>query len=160
MEANGPITVGKRTESGAEGDGGVGNRTAMSCEDEGCLEPKAGAEVESKVPPTSVGGIQAPASAADETMEEAGEEAVSVGKAEDAMLKRSLETPEMLASTTGRVAASVMRENFRSCSEFDIASAAVLALAAMGVTCEEMLVLTHPPIEEARRRKEAGTYRH
>ena len=116
MEADGPTAVGKRTESGVEGDGRAGNRTAMSCEDEECLQPKAGAEVESEVSPTIVGGIEVP-------MEEAGvrEEAASVGKAEDAMLEGTSETIERLASTAGRMAASVaMTGGFRCCSEFDI----------------------------------------
>jgi hypothetical protein len=114
MEADGPTAVGKRTENGVEGDGRAGNRTAMSCEDEECLQPKAGAEVESEVSPTIVGGIEVP-------MEEAGEEAASVGKAEDAMLEGTSETIERLASTAGRMAASVaMTGGFRCCSEFDI----------------------------------------
>ena len=81
----------------------------MSCEDEECLQPKAGAEVVSEVSPTSVGGIEVPV-----CMEEAGEEAASVGKAEDAMLEATSETIERLAST----ASVTMRGGFRCCSEF------------------------------------------
>ncbi len=119
MEADRPIAVGERTESGAEGDDGAVNKTTLPCEDEECLQ--SGAEVESEVSSMSLGGMEAAASAAGGSMEEAGEKAVSVGKAEDAILEGSFETPERLASTAGRGAASVaMREGFRSCSEFDI----------------------------------------
>ena len=83
----------------------------MSCEDEECLQPKARAEVVSEVSPTSVGGIEVPV-----CMEEAGEEAASVGKAEDAVLEATSETMERLAST----ASVTTRGGFRCCSEFDI----------------------------------------
>ena len=50
---------------------------------------------------------EAPASAADEPLEEAGEKGVPVGKAEDAMLEATSATIERLASTAGRAATSV-----------------------------------------------------
>ena len=64
---------------------------------------------------------EAPASAADEPLEEAGEKGVPVGKAEDAMLEGTSKTIERLVSTAGPMAASVaMTGGFRCCSEFDI----------------------------------------
>ncbi len=74
-----------------------------------------------EVSPASVGGMKAPASAADGPMEDANEEGVSVGKVEVAILEGLLETPERLVSTAGRAAASVAtRGGFRGCSESDI----------------------------------------
>ena len=64
---------------------------------------------------------EAPASAADEPLEEAGEKGVPVGKAVDAMLEGTSKTIERLVSTAGPMAASVaMTGGFRCCSEFDI----------------------------------------
>lgn len=81
------IAVGERTESGAEGGDGAVHKTTLPCEDEECLQ--SGAKVESEVSPMSFGGMEAAASAAGGSVEEAGEEAVSVGKSEDAILEGS-----------------------------------------------------------------------
>jgi hypothetical protein len=86
MEADGPIAVGKSPGSGAEGDetaAAAGNRTAVSCEDEESLEPKAGAQVASEVSPTSVEDMQAPTPSAYEPMDAAEHAAVSVETAVD-----------------------------------------------------------------------------
>ncbi len=88
MEADRAIAVGERTESGAEGDDGAVHKTTLPCEDEECLQ--SGADAESEVSPMSLGGnSEAAASAAGGSMEEAGEEAMSVGKSEDAILEGS-----------------------------------------------------------------------